>query len=329
VRGEFAENVYHKPFLPSEIASIMREIEPIEKAAARERMTLGKFSLGSDAGRVRDKIGALAGISGRQVEKINQVIEAAEQEPTRFGHLVEEMDRTGNVTRAHLAVQLQRKDEERTDKFHRLIDIDSRLHVGDFRKLAHCIPDNSVELVFTDPPWDRDSVPLYCDAAKEAARILKPGGSMITYVGQVILPDVLPLMMQHLKYFWTGAALRDGRLNQIHAYGIENTFMPMLWLVKEYRGDVQTFVRDSVLGVRQKQFHEWQQSQEDAEHFIGGLTSPTGIVVDFFAGGGTTIAAAIRLKRQWTAFEIDEAAIPGIVERIEAAPEPSTRDEVA
>ena len=47
VRGEFAENAIRKSFLPSEIDAIRRAMEPIEKEAARERMTLAKVSLGS------------------------------------------------------------------------------------------------------------------------------------------------------------------------------------------------------------------------------------------------------------------------------------------
>jgi ParB family chromosome partitioning protein len=62
-RGEFAENAIRKDFLPSEIDAIRRKLEPIEKAAAAERMTLGKVSLGSK-GKTSDKIGAFAGISG-------------------------------------------------------------------------------------------------------------------------------------------------------------------------------------------------------------------------------------------------------------------------
>jgi 16S rRNA G966 N2-methylase RsmD len=65
------------------------------------------------------------------------------------------------------------------------------LYVGDFRKLAHRIPDDSVQLIFTDPPYDADSVKLYRDAASVAARILKPGGSFIAYSGQRHLPAVL------------------------------------------------------------------------------------------------------------------------------------------
>jgi len=101
-RGELAENAERKDFLPSEIDAIRRALEPIEKAAAEQRMKAGtpaKVSQGS--GRVTDKIGGLAGVSGRTVEKIAAVVAAAEAEPEKFGHLIEEMDKTGKVDRAH------------------------------------------------------------------------------------------------------------------------------------------------------------------------------------------------------------------------------------
>src|SRR5262245_47606303 len=37
VRGEFAENAHRKDFLPSEIDAIRRALEPLEKAAAKQR----------------------------------------------------------------------------------------------------------------------------------------------------------------------------------------------------------------------------------------------------------------------------------------------------
>jgi len=91
VRGEFAENAIRKSFLPSEIDAIRRAMEPIEKEAARERMTLAKVSLGS--GRTSDKIGNFAGVSGRTVEKIAKVVDAAAAEPEKFGHLIEKDSR--------------------------------------------------------------------------------------------------------------------------------------------------------------------------------------------------------------------------------------------
>jgi ParB/RepB/Spo0J family partition protein len=110
-RGELAENAIRKDFLPSEIDAIRRALEPLEKAAAKQRETLGKISLPSEAGRVRDKIGAFAGVSGRTVEKIAAVVEAAEAEPERFGKLKEDMDRTGLVDGPFKRLKVARQAE--------------------------------------------------------------------------------------------------------------------------------------------------------------------------------------------------------------------------
>src|SRR6516164_2939577 len=199
-----------------------------------------------------------------------------------------------DAAKAIRAQELQQRDDQIKEAFHRpTIQVDPRLHVGDFRDLAHVIPDNSVELVFTDPPYDRDSVPLYEAAAVEAARVLKPGGSMICYTGQVILPDVISIVSKYLKYFWTGADVhKDGPFSRMDRYGIIVGLNPLLWFVKDHRGDRQKFICDSVHTPREKDVHPWQKPVAAALHFIDGLTSENGVVVDFFAGGGTTIVAA-------------------------------------
>jgi DNA modification methylase len=128
---------------------------------------------------------------------------------------------------------------------------------------------------------------------------------------------VLPLMSKYLRYYWIGADVHDGGfMAKIREYGIIAGFKPLLWFVKDYRADRQTLVVDTVIRKKEKSIHPWQQPIATAEHFIAGLTSTSGTVVDFFAGSGTTIAAAQNLGRGWAAFEIDEKAIPGIFERI-------------
>src|SRR5262249_6060856 len=143
IRGEFAENAHRKNFLPSEIDAIRRALLPIEKAAAKERQRQhggtapgrkkqsGKVS--QSDGRVRDKIAGFAGISGRTLEKIQAVVEAAEQQPRRFGPLIADMDRHGRIDVIYR-------------KLRRMMDEEQRLAVkplkGKFRTIV------------MDPPWD-------------------------------------------------------------------------------------------------------------------------------------------------------------------------------
>ena len=111
VRGEYAENGHRKDFVPSEIDAIRRLVEPLEKAAAKERMSegarVGKVS--TPSGKTRDKVGALAGISGRTIEKITAIVEAAEQDPERFEPLVADMDRTGRVNGVYRRLQIAKR----------------------------------------------------------------------------------------------------------------------------------------------------------------------------------------------------------------------------
>lgn len=179
------------------------------------------------------------------------------------------------------------------------------LHLGDFRELSHEIADESVQLVFTDPPYDEESVALYRDAAAVAARILKPGGSFIAYSGHKYLPEVLKACSYHLRYWWTIACVHQGGNQMLQRLGIRAGWKPLVWFVKGTRGDVQNVLLDVVSGDREKDVHEWQQAEAEAVYYIEKLTSPDGLVVDFFVGGGTTIAAAKSLGRRWIGFEVN------------------------
>jgi N6-adenosine-specific RNA methylase IME4 len=64
------------------------------------------------AGKTRDRIGAFAGVSGRTVEKIRDIIDAAAADPVRFGPLVEEMDRTRHSNTPYRRLR-KMLDEER------------------------------------------------------------------------------------------------------------------------------------------------------------------------------------------------------------------------
>jgi hypothetical protein len=212
-----------------------------------------------------------------------------------------------------------KRSEEREQAKKRRRKVDG-LYQGDFREAGKVIPDASVDLIFTDPPYDRKAIELFDGLGEFAARVLRPGGSLIAYVGQIQLPDALADIGKHLRYWWTCSCYHSGpSLLRMNEYGIVNGWKPMVWFVKETRGDKTTFINDVATGSREKSHHEWQQSEEEARYFIDLLTEKDGFVVDPFCGGGTTPVACISLGRKWAAFEIDEANIGRASERIAEA----------
>lgn len=215
----------------------------------------------------------------------------------------------------------QAKEDQRKADLARPVNVVlvSGLYHGDFRQLADEIPDASAQLVFTDPPYDEAAVDLYDDAARIARRILKPGGSFIAYSGARHLPAVLTACSRHLEYWWIVAGLHGGATAVMQRLGIRVHWKPIVWFVKKTRGDVQNILADVIEGSREKDHHEWQQAEIEAHYFIEKLTTEEGLIVDFFAGSGTSAIAAKRLGRRWIGFEINATTAEGASQRIEAS----------
>ncbi len=146
VRGEYAENAMREDFRPSEIDAIRRALhDMVATPHGGDRSKVESCHLDDrEPGKTRDKIGAFAGVSGRTVDKIRDVVEAAEVEPEKFGHLVEEMDRTGKVTGAHRKLKMA-QDEKR------ILDV---VPVGGRHRA-----------LIVDPPWDYEWLSLAGRAA--------------------------------------------------------------------------------------------------------------------------------------------------------------------
>ena len=118
VEGEFAENVFRKDFTLSEIAAIAKRLRPIVEKRARQRQILPLKQGTSDPvvqilpngekGRSRDIIARYVGVSGVTLEKIEAVVDAAEENPKKYGHLKEQMDQTGNVNKHYQQLRVAR-----------------------------------------------------------------------------------------------------------------------------------------------------------------------------------------------------------------------------
>ena len=185
-------------------------------------------------------------------------------------------------------------------------DENQGIYTGDARELAQAIPDESVDLIFTDPPYARKYEQVFYDMAEYASRVLRPGGSLITLCGQQQVIRVGSKFAQHLKFRWSGWLINE-RKTRLPGIKVLCGGKPFLWFVKEgrkteyygYWWDTQHAQGWS------KDNHKWEQPLDYAVWNIEKLTSENEIVLDPFAGSGGFLLAAKQLDRRWLAFEID------------------------
>lgn len=255
------------------------------------------------------EIAKAAGVSHDTVAKVKRIAEAVEAGEVPVETVAKL--RTGEVSINRVDREIKtRKTEERAKEAKREAAAKGVLHqcvrVGDFRTALDDLPDGCVDLIFTDPPYDRETVPLYEDMARIAARILRPGGSLVTYLGQYAMPQVCDLIGRHLDFYWPLCCLHDGPGSVMALRGVRVKWKPMLWFVNGgSRFDTSMMVEDLVASTKEKSDHPWQQAVVEADYYIRKLTPEGGLVVDPFCGGGTTAIAAIQSGRKVVTCDVD------------------------
>src|SRR5450755_4150591 len=120
-RGEAHENFVRKDLLPSEIVALKRAIEPTERRSARERQGSradlchpATVAEGQRAysGETRDNVARYLGVGRTTIERAEAVVEAAEEQPEEYGHLVDQMDRSGKVAGAYRRLEVLKQARE-------------------------------------------------------------------------------------------------------------------------------------------------------------------------------------------------------------------------
>jgi len=179
---------------------------------------------------------------------------------------------------------------------------------GDFRVGASAIEDESIDLILTDPPYDKDSTGIYQDIAELARTKLAKGGWLLAYSGKAHLPAAIGALAETpgLEYAWTFCILHSGGDARFRKFKLQTGWKPV---VAAYRPPLEVsweWFKDVVTGGREKTDHPWQQAVDESAHFIQHLCPKKGVVLDPCCGSGTALLAAKQEGRQWLGYEINK-----------------------
>lgn len=206
------------------------------------------------------------------------------------------------------AISQHKKKKDREEKAEKgkdiIIKVDFRL--GDFVEVLHDIPNGSVDCIITDPPYPFEFIDCWTKLSWFASQKLKTNGFCIAYSGQYNLPDVMERMKAYLKYYWTFAVYHEGATQIVNAVNLMCRWKPVLIYQNGNKKLENTFQDYFISEQREKSGHDWQQSISGVSYLIEMFTKPGDLIVEPFAGTGTTIIAAQSLKRNIIASEIDE-----------------------
>lgn len=179
------------------------------------------------------------------------------------------------------------------------------------------IKDNSIDLIFTDPPYHRKHLNLYRWLAREAARVLKPGGFVLAMCGGMDLYENMRLMAGHLTWFWNYEVFMSHVSTVIWPKRTVARNKPIISFSKG-----SGMPRCNVLsglhgGGNDKQYHHWGQDVESARYYIDCFSRPGDLVLDPFVGGGTTLIACDLIGRRYIGSDVDPVALYTTRRRLE------------
>src|SRR5687767_9745756 len=132
----------------------------------------------------------------------------------------------------------------------------------------------TIDMIFTDPPYLKELLPCYEWLAREAARVLKPGGFVLAMCGGMYLNRIFRMFDDAgLTYFWEFHHTGYGNSSYIRARDVIAKSKSIL-AYSRGPGKVRVNGVQSVFEARGKMklFHHWGQDVGSARYYIDHFT---------------------------------------------------------
>ena len=214
---------------------------------------------------------------------------------------------------------------------------------GDCLELMKTIPDGSVDLILTDPPYGTtackwDSVIPFEPMWAELRRVIKPNGAIVLFGSQPFTTALNSSNIENYRYEWvwikpntTGFQLAKKRPMKKHElisvfYCKQPTYNPQglkpygkinkrgsigeNWSDVKSNKYIQEFTNYPTqlleFGYDKEKFHPTQKPVALLEYLIKTYTQENEAVLDFTMGSGSTGVAAKNTNRKFIGIELDQ-----------------------
>ncbi|KXB08076.1 hypothetical protein AKJ58_00990 [candidate division MSBL1 archaeon SCGC-AAA385D11] len=330
---EIYENIVRKDYTQVELAKIQSELkDEFSKHTEQGRRTDLEDGTSAknfaEVKRVSDMVGGIFGESGRTVEKRVSVYKQAKENPDDYGDLLERMEES--VHSAHRELKRRKDIAEREEKLKDAPEL-KNLILGDCLEKIEEIPDDSIHLLLTDPPYGTNTV---TGARFETEKLREDW----TYDGDD--ESVYPLLNRLFEKM-KPKLVKDAHIYIFTSWKAWHRLYPIVdeffevknWLVYlhymatagdlyRYRTAASSIMFASNGGKRPIGSHKWnfidergtyrkdgmahhpaQKSISICKKLIENSTVEGETVLDPFCGSGSTLVAAEELGRNWIGIE--------------------------
>lgn len=188
------------------------------------------------------------------------------------------------------------------------------IYTGDAMELAKAIPDESVDLIFTDPVyWE---IEHYRWLAEMAARVLKDDGQALIYQAHKWLPETMEAL-RPLRFVWTLGERMVGAQARYWPLKMFIGRRPLLWYCKDTVRPFSRMTSDfsGAISTTGDNF-KWHKRIGRLFKWMRVLSEDGAVILDPFCGGGSLPAVCKQLGRHYLAFEIDPATAELARERV-------------
>ena len=165
-----------------------------------------------------------------------------------------------------------------------------------------------VAQIITDPPYGAEHLHLWDGLGEVAARVLKPGGLLLAFVGKTHLMQCANSLAEHLRYYWLCDVGYENAKRTVWGVRFWGQHRPILVCSNGDPGE-HRYANDLLYLSQDKRpdqtLHPWAQADDAATYYIDRLSDPGETVLDPMCGTGTFVRAAAALKRRAIGIEAD------------------------